>query len=239
MPFHPGDYFPIKLPETPDLVEERYDIPEICDPHTESEWRAYSAGSRPGRDEIEFYIKVIPDEVAEKTSVTPVMKAKLNNLDEILLKGPREDELSIFDSSGRDKWFGSTGTGAAPNKSLLEFVDEHNLDSYGGENSEMRAFVCTQFEDEILGSDYFEELDNRKDNFNFVPILTREPSLSDWEGEAEYVQHVVSDYITEDGVDIDNMEVYACGNTQMINALTQTLEDAGLDENFYQSEAFY
>lgn len=249
MPFKPGDYYSIKLPETPDLSPQKYNIPEQCSPIKESNSRPYSVASSPNSEHLDFYIKVIPDEAADENSLTPVLKPKLDHLDELLLRGPFSDELSLFEDGENDMLYVATGTGMAPHKSMTDFVYENFLDQFSDGEREVFALFGTTYLDELPGRREFQVMDAKYENFHFIPVLSREELLTDWNGETGHVQNSLTNYIegsSEDPaydidaeIDPENTDVYGCGNGRMIEGLKQVLEEEGFNQRRCQFEAFY
>lgn len=238
--WQPGDFFSVKLPETPGLDPTGYRIPEHIEDAAEDEtpFKAYSAASSPNSEAVDFYIKRIPDEAASESSLTPVLEAKLQETDEVTLRGPYNDELSINEASDRDVVYVATGTGMAPMKGMLDFTLEEGLDSYKGEDRDIWIFLGASYRDELPGHGEFEEMAEGNDNVHYVPTVSREESLSDWEGETEYVQDVLEKYSDEIG--LENAEIYVCGLSKMAEEVRSTLDglDWDTDGRFYQEEVF-
>ncbi|QKQ98442.1 hypothetical protein GKQ38_02865 [Candidatus Nanohaloarchaea archaeon] len=239
--WQPGDFFSIKLPETPGLDLQGHQVPEVRRETAEDEtvFRAYSIGSSPNDDAIDFYIKRIPDEAVTEQSLTPVLDAKMKEADEITLRGPYSDELSIKETSEKDMVYVSTGTGMAPLKSMIDFSLEEGLDSFEGEERDMYILLGASYEDELPAHQHFQELDEENENIHYIPTVSRESLVSDWDGETDYVQNVLSDY-AGDEIDMENAEVYVCGMSTMAQGVRQTVEELGLDtENgSYHEEVF-
>ena len=127
----------------------------------------------------------------------------------------------------------------------------------------MWLFLGAAWEDDLPYRRRFRELDREYEAFHFVPTLTREPFVTDWDGETDYVQRTLLKYVDPDAVDgadldpalrrvareepntgidsrIDpaNLEVYACGINAMVSALVEAVEALGVDPNHVRSEGY-
>ena len=219
--------------------------------------RVYSVASSPNRDEIEFCIQRVPggkltSELAEGISVG----------DEVTLRGPYGD-LLLDEPSPRDVVFLATGTGVAPLKSMIEYTFEEGWDEYGGRPRDVWLLLGTGWEDQLPYRREFWNLAEERENFHFVPTLSRERYLTDWSGETAYVQHVLVKYLDEAAVgdrtlprefrryrgrspryDIDarldpsSMDVYACGINAMVYGLVDAVERLGVPSRRTRFEGF-
>ncbi|MFB6242140.1 MAG: hypothetical protein ABEJ36_05075 [Candidatus Nanosalina sp.] len=183
MNWQPGDFFTLKLPETPGIDTTGHQIPELREETAEEEtvFRAYSTGSSPNSDTVDLYIKRIPNDQVLEDSLTPVLDAKMQETDEVKLRGPWSDELALKEISSRDAVYIGTGTGMAPLKSMLEFSREEGLDRVGGKD--VWIFLGASYRDELPGHEYFLEMDRENEHIHYGPTLSREESLSEWSGE--------------------------------------------------------
>lgn len=243
MPFHPGDYFSLKLTETPGIDTSGHQIPDVREETAwkETPFRVYSIASSPDSEHVEFYIRRIPNQEVEKNSLTPVLAAKLEELDEVVLRGPDEDELSLEDYSDRDMVYIANGTGMAPHKSMIEFVFDNGFDSYKGEEREVFMIQGSPTEDDVPGDTEFEELEEQHGNFHYTKTLSREEDFTDWDGETGYVQSVLNKYIQNGNIDLENSEFYVCGSGVMAEGVRNILGNFGFDTDngHYQQEIFY
>lgn len=244
--FHPGDYISLKLPETPEIDTQGHQVPEAREKTAENEtkFNAYSIGSSPNGDQIDLYIKRIPNEEVNETSLTPVLEPKLEENDEVLLKGPESDELELNEVSDRDMVYVATGTGMAPLKSQIEFIFEEDLDEVDGESRDVWMFLGASLKDELPAHEEFKELEQEHKNFHYIATSSREEDISNWEGETEYVQRCLEKYsglIGEGrGITEDEADLYVCGLSRMAEGVRETLDNMGYDTNSqrYQEEVF-
>lgn len=158
--------------------------------------------------------------------------------------------------------FLATGTGVAPFKSMIDYLFESGRDEYQGKQRDVWLFLGAAWADDLPYRTAFRELARERENFHFVPCLSREPYLSDWDGETDYVQQALLKHIDEttvatpigapldkrleDGpgsgelpsIDPANVDVYACGINAMVYSLVAAIERLGVPANRIESEGF-
>jgi ferredoxin-NADP reductase len=218
--------------------------------------RAYSLASSPTRADLELCVRRVPG-----GRLSPQICDELAVGDELTLRGPY-GELVLQDHSPRDKVFLATGTGVAPFKSMIDYVFETGRDEYGGESRDVWLFLGAAWEDDLPYLSAFRERHRRHDNFHFVPCLSREPTLSDWDGETDYVQHALLNHTDPSAVTTGlgerlerwlsqrpqsgvaariapaNTEVYACGINAMVYSLVRAADRLGIPGARIESEGF-
>lgn len=219
--------------------------------------RPYSVASSPDQDYLEFCIRRVPG-----GRLTPELSVDLDPGDEVSLRGPY-GEFVMEPPSERDLVFLATGTGVAPFKSMIEYCFENNRDQYRGEKRDVWLFLGVAWEDDLPYRSAFRELERERENFHFVPTLSRERYLTNWPGETAYVQHVLVKYIQEAALtdadlpsefdayraeppaepidarlDPASLEVYACGINAMVYGLVRAVERIGVPEDHTQFEGF-
>jgi ferredoxin-NADP reductase len=217
--------------------------------------RPYSVANSPDEDEIEFCIRRVPG-----GHLTSNLFTKLNVDDRVTVRGPN-GEFVLQEPSGRDMVFLATGTGVAPLKSMIEYTLSQGRDEVDGEQRDVWLFLGCGWADDLPYHDAFQRLDADHENFHYVPTLSRESHLTDWDGESDYVQQVLMKYVESDAdtsldggleafldeapvydvdarIDPANVEVYACGITAMVNTLVAAVEQLGVDEQAIEAEGF-
>lgn len=217
--------------------------------------RPYSIASSPNEEELELCVRRVPG-----GTLTSDLFEDLSKGENISLRGPNGDFL-LEEPSDRDMVFLATGTGVAPLKSMIEYTFEEGYDSYEGTQRDLWLFLGSSWEDDLPYRERFRTLDEQHENFHFVPTLSRESYLSDWDGETAYVQYAlmkyidgvsdtdldeeVTEYLNEEPVsdidtrlDPDVMEVYACGINAMVFPLVSTVHDLGVPEQHINSEGY-
>ncbi|NHN59926.1 MULTISPECIES: FAD-binding oxidoreductase [Halorussus] len=218
--------------------------------------RAYSLASSPTEDELEICVRRMPG-----GRLSPRLCDELTVGDELTIRGPY-GELVLQDHSPRDMVFLATGTGVAPFKSMIDRVFETGRDEHAGGRRDVWLFLGAGWEDDLPYREAFRELDRTRENFHFVPCLSREPVLSEWDGETDYVQHALLKHAdsaavtagtgerlerwlrarprsgVEARIDPANAEVYACGINAMVHGLVEAVERLGVPESRIESEGF-
>lgn len=217
--------------------------------------RPYSIASSPNADETRLCIRRVPG-----GRLTSDLFEQLDRGDEVTVRGP-QGEFVPAEPSPRDLAFLATGTGVAPLKSMIEYTLEEGHDRYEGHHRDLWLFLGASWEDDLAYRERFRDLDAEHDHVHFVPSCTREPLLSDWDGETEYVQRVLVKYLADTGkqslpdglarycdrapatdiearIDPGNLEVYACGVNAMVNQLVEAATTLGVPERFVDAEGY-
>ena len=217
--------------------------------------RPYSVASSPDESELEFCVRRVPG-----GRLTSDLFTLLDVGDEVTVRGPN-GEFVLDAPSARDLVFLATGTGVAPLRSMIEYTFANDRDRVGGVDRDVWLFLGCGWEDDLPYHDRFRELAAERENFHYVPTLSREHHLTDWDGETEYVQRTLMKYVDVDpGASLDgdlaacldrepktdvdaridpaNAEVYACGITAMVNTLVDAARQLGIDERFIEAEGF-
>ena len=233
--FVPGQYVTIRFRGTP---------------------RPYSIASSPNDEEVELCIRRVPG-----GELTSDLFEGVAVGDTLTVRGPN-GEFVPNEPSGRDVAMLATGTGVAPLHSMIRYAFEEGRDEFEGERRDYWLFLGAGWKDDLSYRDRFEALEEEHDNFHFVPTLSRESILSDWDGEVEYVQRAFVKYLDAEAVDDDdlgrfaryrqsepaydigaridpkNLEVYACGVTAMVNGITRTAKTIGVPAERIDGEGF-
>lgn len=219
--------------------------------------RAYSIASSPNRDDTELCIRRVSD-----GRLSPRLCDDLSVGDRIAVRGPN-GHLLLEDTSHRDMVFLATGTGVAPMKSMIDYTFEEGWDEHRGEARDVWLFLGAAWEDDLPYHETFTEMAAERDNFHYVPSLSREPWLTDWSGETEYIQDALLKYVDEQALDdaafgrhmaemlagrpttainprIDphEVEVYACGINAMVYSLATAIRRLGVPERHVHCEGY-
>lgn len=219
--------------------------------------RAYSVASSPTRDETELCVRRVPD-----GRLSPRLCDELSVGDRITVRGPN-GHLLLEDVSPRDKAFLATGTGVAPMKSMIDYLFDTRRDEYEGEARNIWLFLGAAWKDDLPYHEAFLELNESHENFHYIPCLSREPWLTEWDGETEYIQDALLTYVDEQTLDdaafgrhmatmlasspttaidarIDphQLEVYACGINAMVYSLETAAKRLGVPERHIHCEGY-
>lgn len=181
--------------------------------------RSYSiANSSQHKNQLEFFIKKYQNGLMSKYLFE---EAKINDL--LMLEGPM-GTFFLRNSNYENIVFLATGTGIAPIKSIIEDIDNSDLQF---KNKNFWLFVGARYENDLLWEPNFENL-----NINYIPVLSRQ--VNNWDGEKGYVQDVV----IKKQIDLSTCQIYACGSYNMINSSRKLFLKNNLIESNFFSDAF-
>lgn len=210
-PHKPGQFANLALPEGDDWDQET----------GASIRRAYSIASGPGRGTLDFYVRRV-----DGGALTP----KLFNLP--LGAGIHLDEriAGHFTLDGardaEDLVLVGTGTGVAPYRPMIQ---DRDLRSRFGRV----ILLYSDRRPEDLGyHDEFRALAQEDDRFLFLPTLTGKDVDAGWDGLRGRVQHHLEpeayERLTGAPLHKDRVQVFLCGNPQMIVEVQGRLEELGM-----------
>lgn len=120
--------------------------------------------------------------------------------------------------------FFATGTGIAPYRGMIMELLEA-----GFENEIVLVFGCA-YRTDLLYADYFESLDQKHDNFHYLPRVSREDRRAD--GSKKYVQTTLWDEaeLLDPIMEQDNTLMYICGLKGMESGIYRALAKKGLTQ---------
>lgn len=219
-PFEPGQYAMLALINDDPLPAN---LPPAAAARTKVRLikRAYSIASAPKtRDHMEFLIVLV-----KEGRLTPRLW-KLGIGDRILLEDQAKGEFTLQHvPPGKDLVMVSTGTGLAPFMSMLR--------QYHG-TSRWRRIVMINGCRYVADFGYREELEayaKADSNVIYVPMATREPADSGWNGIRGRVNALLEAEAFEKHVgfplDPAHCVVMLCGNPDMIDGVQKSLESRG------------
>ncbi|MFB6103990.1 MAG: ferredoxin--NADP reductase [Halobacteriaceae archaeon] len=218
--------------------------------------RPYSIASPVGDDTLEFCIRRVPG-----GRLTPTLIDQLVPDTELTVRGPY-GELTLQESSTRDVVFLATGTGVAPFRSMILSLFAAGEDVVDDVTRDVWLFLGARWADDLPYHAAFADLAEDRENFHYVPTLSRESLLTDWGGETAYVQYVLANHVdptsikgslpeafadalesdpvasVDERLDPEEMDVYACGVTAMVTSLVDAVEALGVPEERTEFEAF-
>ena len=179
--------------------------------------RSYSIANSTNEKTIKLFIKKVENGVLSQYWFN---EAKENDL--LRIEGPKGS--FFFREAKKNKIFMATGTGIAPVKSILDKLAE-TPEIFSG-NSFSLYWGNRRVEDFFWSPNYSSL------NLNYVPVLSKENEA--WQGRVGYIQ----DIIIEDGLAMEDTQVYACGSLQMIESASSLLATNGLEEKKFYADAF-
>lgn len=222
--FKPGQFTVLGLPASAPRAEGTQPEDPAPSPDTFIR-RAYSiASSSHEREYLEFYLVQV-----KSGALTPRLFA-LNVGDRVFL-GPKATGIFTLDQVPEDQnlVFIGTGTGLAPYMSMIRTHLEANEPRkfavlHGARNSWDLGYSTELFQMQRLAS-----------NFAYVPVIT-EPAdeLIPWKGQTGFIQNLWADGVVERAwgfkPEASNTHVFLCGNPYMIDAMKETLHEAGFTD---------
>ncbi|GGL59416.1 ferredoxin--NADP reductase [Halocalculus aciditolerans] len=214
--------------------------------------RAYSLSSSPNDDDLALCIRRVPG-----GRMTDHLLSNAQVGDDVTIRGP-QGHFTLDEDSTKDLAFLATGTGVAPLRGMIRYLYQEDL----AEDRDVWLFYGTAWKDDLAYREEFRQLDEEHRGFHFVPTLTRERTVTTWRGETDYVQQTFCKYLA-DGVDPaglnadlrkclreapntdapatidpDELQVYACGISLMVNTLEDVVHAVGVPESDVYSEGF-
>lgn len=178
--------------------------------------RSYSIASDPSDKSIELLIKNYPN---GKFSNYLFHEAKVNDL--LRIEGPKGTYI-LPKRIPQRLLFVSTGTGIAPNISLIK-----NAISQG----RVEKSQVTLIHGQRKAVEHVYSLEGKLQGIEVIKCNSRESA----EG---FSQGYVQDAVKELNLDINETMVFACGNPQMINDLKKQIIAMGLEEKNFKSDIF-
>ncbi|NPA33395.1 MAG: oxidoreductase [Chlorobi bacterium] len=207
--FTPGQFITLELP--------------IDEPKRPKRWRHYSIASPPNGNTIELIIVRVP---GGKGTTYLFEEAKVG--DRVPLRGPVGKFTLPEDISNVDICLIATGTGIAPFRSMIWHIYNKNIP-----HKKLYLIQGARNINELLYYQDFAELENKMENFQYLPVLSRE-TPPNWNGHKGYVHQVYKDMFKAG----DNVLFYLCGLRNMIDEARKNLTDMGFDKTQIKFEAF-
>jgi Na+-transporting NADH:ubiquinone oxidoreductase subunit F len=196
--FKPGQYVQLEIP--------RYKL------SMGPEFRAFSMASSPREHlKIELYIGLV-----EKGVVSTYVHDFLKEGDETVIRGPFGD--FTYRDSDRDILLVATGTGLAPIMSILRFMQTEHI------QRRTMLFFGTRIQEDLYCAEELKDMEKNLSAFTYIPTLSREPEDSSWEGERGRVTDLIRKHIPENAP----LDVYICGNADMVESCLALLKEKGI-----------
>jgi CDP-4-dehydro-6-deoxyglucose reductase len=197
--FEPGQYVSIVLDADEDAGLRR-------------ELRPYSMWNHP--DEFEYVVTIA--KMVEGGRCTTMLK-NMKAGDELRFVGPL-GAFFLRRPLHPTNVFVATGTGVVPMRSMIkEMISSGEIH----ERETWLLFGC-RHESDLFGLQEFQRWDERFEGFHFVPTLSR--ASEEWTG----ARGRVTDRLPELDLNLDDLQIYLCGNGAMIDDVVQWCQDQGL-----------
>lgn len=178
--------------------------------------RSYSISSTPSDSEIQLLIK---NYTGGQFSNYLFNEAKVNDL--LRIEGPKGTYI-LPKEIPQNLLFISTGTGIAPNLSLIKSALKEGI---------VQSSQITLIHGQRTAQEHIYSLEETLNEIEIIKCISRESV----EG---YVQGYVQDALNGLNINIENSLVFACGNPQMIKELKTQMITMGLDERNFKSDVF-
>ncbi|NQT64991.1 MAG: 2Fe-2S iron-sulfur cluster binding domain-containing protein [FCB group bacterium] len=184
--------------------------------------RAYSISSSPDHtDSIELIIRKVSEGIC-----TTWVHEHLKIGDEVNFTAPFGD-FYIRDTEA-DMLFVAGGSGKAPIKSMLEYLEKRKS------TRRMGYFFGAQKRKELYHTEMFENLEIEMHDFKYYPILSQPTEACEWDGRCGYVLPFFDEFIK----DPNKTEAYLCGSPGMISACVKDLIKRGIPEEKIYYDSF-
>lgn len=198
--FKPGQYIQLEIP--------KYKLSGA------PEFRAFSMASFPEEQQkVELYVGLV-----EKGVVSTYVHDFLKAGDELVMRGPFGD--FYYRDSDRDILMIATGTGLAPIMSILRYMRREQI------QRKATLFFGTRLEEDLYCVEELKNLEKELPTFTYVPTLSRVPDDSPWKGDRGRVTALIEKRIPEGA----NLDVYICGNAEMVESCLELLMKKGIPE---------
>lgn len=151
--------------------------------------------------------------------------ADLKPGDKVKMTGPSGRRFLLPENATDFNYlFFATGTGIAPYRGMVE-----ELFDAGMENDIVLVFGCA-YRTDLLYAEYFESLDEKHDNFHYLPHVSREARRAD--GSKKYVQTCLWDEaeLLDPLLNKENTLMYICGLKGMESGIYKALAEKGLGQ---------
>ncbi len=206
--FKPGQYIQLEVP--------KFKLSK------EPEYRAFSMANPPQEPlNIELFVGRV-----SKGIVSTYIHDYLKEGEDIKIRGSFGE--FFYRDSNRDIQMIATGTGLAPIMSILRYIRSENI------QRKTTLFFGTRRKEDLYCVDELKDLEKQLNDFKYFPILSREPEDSSWEGRRGRVTTLIENTIKE-RADID---VYICGNADMVDSCSDRLMEKGIPESRIYNDKF-
>ena len=204
-PFKAGQFVTLDLP----IHEQR-----------NKRWRSYSIASMPDQSNIiELVVVQVEGGAASKYIFSDIKVGST-----FTLRGP-QGVFVLPDRIEKDIYMISTGTGIAPFRSMLHYINYHQIS-----HKEINLIFGTRTREDLLYADEMKKLEKMIPDFIYSPTLSRE----EWEGDTGYV-HAIYEKLC---VDKKPAMFMLCGWRAMIDEAKERILKMGYDKKDIHIEIY-
>jgi glycine betaine catabolism B len=183
-------------------------------------WRSYSIASWPdGSNTFELVIV----QMEGGSGSTHIFNEWKEN-SEVLFRGA-QGVFVLPEPLDKDLFLICTGTGIAPFRSMLHYIDEHNVP-----HKNIYLIFGTRKKENLLYYKELRALAERIPDLHYIPTLSRE----EWEGKTGYVHQVYEELLREKQPALFML----CGWKDMIDEARRRIVEAGYDKRTIHLELY-
>ncbi len=183
-------------------------------------WRSYSIASMPdGSNVIELAVVYVEGGLASKYIFNDIRVGST-----FTLRGP-QGIFVLPERIEKDMYFICTGTGIAPFRSMLHYINYHQIP-----HRQINLLFGTRTREDLLYADEMRELERMMPAFTYRPTLSRE----EWEGDTGYV-HAIYEKLC---VDKQPSMFMLCGWRAMIDEAKERIIKMGYDKKDVHIEIY-
>lgn len=185
--------------------------------------RAYSIASNPKHKN---FVDLMIRQVYKGEATTFVHKALMES-DVIDVDGPFGD-FYLQEDSNRDIICIAGGSGMAPIKSILEYLEDRGMPR------KVKYFFGARTQKDLFLTEELMELSKKYPNFEYIPALSHADDDETWKGE----RGLITDVVRRLAGDLTDSEAYLCGSPGMIDACIEVLDDLNMPEEHIHFDKF-
>ena len=185
-------------------------------------WRSYSIASWPdGTNVFELVIVLMEGGVGTKYLFD---ETKVGVGSELIFRGP-QGVFVLPNPIEKDLFLICTGTGIAPFRSMLHYINDHNIP-----HKNIYLIFGTRTKANLLYYNEMRDLATQVQDFHYIPTLSRE----EWEGKKGYVHDIYEELAKEK----QPAEFMLCGWKNMIDEAKKRIQEMGYDRKSIHQELY-
>ena len=210
--FIPGQFVTIDLP-----IHEK----------PNKRWRSYSIASWPdGTNVFELLIVLLDGGMG-----TTYLFNEVKEGSELTLRGP-QGVFVLPENIDQDLYFICTGTGIAPFRSMVHYIQLHNVP-----HKDIYLLFGTRKKEDLLYLEEFRDLEKQVPGFHYLPTLSREK----WDGCCGYVHAIYENLVHEKMNGHEQpppAKFYLCGWKNMVDEAKVRIQKLGYDRKAIHQELY-
>jgi CDP-4-dehydro-6-deoxyglucose reductase len=197
---------------------------------TNKRWRSYSIASWPDGTNVFELLIVLLEGGAGSTYLFNEVEVG----SKLVFRGP-QGVFTLPENIEKDVFFICTGTGIAPFRSMLNNVLLNKIP-----HKNLYLIYGCRTQKDLLYFDEMKSLENKLDNFHFIPTLSRES----WDGATGYVHSLYEEICKKNNeacVNLENVKpasFYLCGWKFMIDDARKKIAELGYDKKAVHLELY-